>query len=619
MVKGYSANFGTTGTYGSGETKLYGPKQIAINDSNLYIADYSNNRIVVLNKADMTYITAYGTTGSGNDNFSGIWGIAVDDNYIYTSELLNYRIKKLNISDFSFVTSIGSYGTGDTQFYEPHEISIDENYIYVADYRNNRIKKHLKSDLNFVSKIGSSGTGNDNFMLPTGIRYKDENTLFVTENSINNRIHVRNPSDLSFNSMIDLSPFNNDGLYLPYGIDIDDNYLYVADYGHHRIIKKNKSDLSLVASLGGPLLGSGNNSFNQPFDLAVDDDYIYVTDWTYNQIKQYNKSDLSWVYNYAPGTGTLRYPFSIAVDGNDVYIIEKDYHRIKKFDKSNTPWTLVATIGGTSAGSGNDEFSSPRGITIYGDYIYVADTGNHRIHKRNKSDLNYVEIFGVGVAGVGASDLFNSPYAVYVHNDIIYVANNPTSNDKITVLDLNFNFLYKFGNTYWGQDQFSSVTDLAVDDNYIYMPDYIFSRIGKRSLTELENIRNIPKTNYTGIKTRIASIIASTGTVSGDSQIAIKRSGNNFCIYINGIQDVCENIDYNIPTYLTFPEINNRYGSSATSTTHYLSENQNYYPWGIGSYGLTTPGSGHIKYLRVFDTNLSDSDINALYQSYKWN
>jgi hypothetical protein len=35
--------------------------------------------------------------------------------------------------------------------------------------------------LSFVTAIGSSGIGIDNFRNPYGVRYKDENTLFVAD------------------------------------------------------------------------------------------------------------------------------------------------------------------------------------------------------------------------------------------------------------------------------------------------------------------------------------------------------------------------------------------------------------------------------------------------------
>lgn len=618
----YVSGFGT-GAAGATNTQLSSPRQIAIYDTNIYIADTGNNRIVILNKSDMSYITAYGTTGTGTvgtNHFSGISGIAVDSSFVYTSEVTNHRIEKRNKGDLSYVTHLGgtSAGATDTTFNVPYYISIDDNYIYVGDASNNRIKKHLKSDFSYVAKIGSSGFGNDNFRAPNGVRYKDVNTLFVSDYT-NNRIHIRNPSDLSFISFIDLSTYTTDGLYNPYGVAVDENYLYIADTTNNRILKKNKIDLSTVASIGGPIAGSGNDQFNSPLGITVDDQYLYVADYSNNRIVQRNKSDLSWVYSYAPGTTILRYPTGISVDDNYVYVSESGYNRIRKYNKTVTPWTLVLTIGGTAIGAGDDQFNNPRGITIDENYIYVADTTNHRIHKRNKNDFSLVQLYGIGApygvaqSGATGTNAFYNPYGVAVHNDILYVTDY--YNNRIKVYDTNFNYIFKFGRLGWGQDMFYGPTDITIDDEYVYIADYSNHRIVKRSLAELENIKNIPKTNYVGTFGYNSNTILSYRRANvEDSQVVIKRSGNEFCIYINGIEDHCEEY-LNTPTNLTFPEVNTRYGSAATTTVHYLSENQNNYPYAIGNNGLLIPGNGYLKHLRIFDTNLTDEQLLALYEN----
>jgi hypothetical protein len=325
------------------------------------------------------------------------------------------------------------------------------------------------------------------------------------------------------------------------------------------------------------------------------------------------------VYSYAPGTTILRYPTGISVDDNYVYVSESGYNRIRKYNKTVTPWTLVLTIGGTAIGAGDDQFNNPRGITIDENYIYVADTTNHRIHKRNKNDFSLVQLYGIGApygvaqSGATGTNAFYNPYGVAVHNDILYVTDY--YNNRIKVYDTNFNYIFKFGRLGWGQDMFYGPTDITIDDEYVYIADYSNHRIVKRSLAELENIKNIPKTNYVGTFGYNSNTILSYRRANvEDSQVVIKRSGNEFCIYINGIEDHCEEY-LNTPTNLTFPEVNTRYGSAATTTVHYLSENQNNYPYAVGNNGLLTPGNGYLKHLRIFDTNLTDEQLLALYEN----
>ncbi len=612
----YISQFGT-GTAGATTSTLNGPRQLAIYDTNLYVADFTNNRIMILNKTDMSYITSFGTTGTGNDQFSGIYGVGVDENYIFTLEYYNNRIKKINKNTLTYVTHLGgtTSESGDNNFYNPTYLSLDENNIYVVDYMNNRIKKHLKSDLSFVTKIGTSGNENDNFYRPLDVKYKDENTLLIADTG-NDRLKIHNPSDLSYISQIDLSTYNNDGVYIPYGVTGDENYIYITDTGNNRILKKNKSDLSTVASVGGPFTGSGDDQFNSAYGIASDENYIYVNDYGNCRVVKRNKSDLSYVSKLSGGCSSgdtqIRYNYGIAVDDNYIYVTEASYHRIKKFTKDT--FTFVASIGGTSAGTEDNQFNSPRGIAVDDNYIYVADMTNNRIHKRNKDDLSLVTMYGIGITGTSATDSFSSPEGITVNNNLLYISDS--GNHRIKVYDTNFNYLYKFGRQGWETDLLNNPKDLTIDDNYIYITDYSNNRIVKRSMSDLNNFRNISKTGYFGIQGLNGKTMTSIGAVTGDSQIAIIRIDDNFCMYINGILDSCESF-YLYPTNITYPEPNIHYGASAITTTYTLSENQNYYPRIIGNAGLTTPGNGHIKYLRVFDTNLSDSDINALYYSYK--
>lgn len=621
----YDTQFGTGSatTSTTTTTRLSSPRQVAFNDSNIYIADTGYNRIVVLNKADMSYITSYGTTGITNDTFTELVGIAVDENYIYTSESTNHRIKKLNISDFSYVTHLGgtAYGNTETTFRTPYYISLDENYIYVGDSANNRIKKHLKEDLSFVTAIGSSGIGANNFITPYGVRYKDENTLLVADYT-NHRFHIRNSSDLNSVAIIDLSTFTNDALYNPYSVTSDENYIYISDTGNHRILKKDKNTFETVASIGGPIAGSGNDQFSTPYGIAVDDNFVYVADYSNNRIKRHNKSDLSWSYTYTPGTGVIYNPVGVAVDGNFLYVTTiysttRDW--VTKINIFSTPWTVNSFLR-NSTGTEDDQFNDPRGIAIDDNYIYIADTGNHRIHKRNKNDLSLVQLYGIGVpygvsqSGTTGTNAFSSPYDVSVKNERLYIADY--ANHRIKVYDTNFNFLYRYGIIGWGKDMFYYPTGISVDDTYAYIADYANHRIVKRSLESLESLKNLQKNNSIGVLGFNSNTLSSTRRITTDSQIVIKRTGNEFCIYINGEKDNCADFS-NQPTYLTFPEINTRYGSSATTTTHYLSENQNYYPYAIGNFGLVTPGNGTIKYFRIYDSNLSDQEILGLYENYK--
>ena len=92
--------------------------------------------------------------------------------------------------------------------------------------------------------------------------------------------------------------------------------------------------------------------------------------------------------------------------------------RIQVFNSSGT-W--IKTIGFTGvSGSDNTHFNGPRHITINGNLLYVADTGNNRVQIFNISNPTSPTYVGT-VAPTGANALDN-PSGVAVDSSYIYVA-----------------------------------------------------------------------------------------------------------------------------------------------------------------------------------------------------
>ena len=110
-------------------------------------------------------------------------------------------------------------------------------------------------------------------------------------------------------------------------------------------------------------------------------------------------------------------PRCVAIhDNGDIYVGSDD-DCIYVFDQTGQ---LKNTIG--SSGSGDGQFSYPYGITIKGDVLYVADSGNHRVQKLTSSG-KFLHKFGQQGSGQGQ---FNWPRAVIID-----------SNNKLIVSDCN--------------------------------------------------------------------------------------------------------------------------------------------------------------------------------------
>jgi len=260
----------------------------------------------------------------------------------------------------------------------------------------------------------------------------------------------------------------------PTGIAVtpDGTVIYVADSGNHKIKRietfwgadptnPDNWTVSTIAGTGtaGKNDGTGNlATFNEPYGIALDQwGNIYVTERTGNRVRrlQFRGGDRNLPTNWqvslvagdnsadagasgdTDGTGSsarFNAPCGIAVDrAGNLYVADSGNHRIRKIvnalgNGGGTVSTLAGSAQGYADGSGSSaQFNAPRGISIDASgYIYIADTGNHRI--RLISPTGFVTtIAGNGTAGNvdGAGNVaqFNNPVALTISaSGNLYVA-----------------------------------------------------------------------------------------------------------------------------------------------------------------------------------------------------
>ena len=119
-------------------------------------------------------------------------------------------------------------------------------------------------------------------------------------------------------------------------------------------------------------------------------------------------------------------PMGIAIHcSGDIYVTCWDDKRIRVFDQGGHK---KRTIG--SGGCGDGQFCGPRGISIKGDMMYVADTGNNRIQKLTTGG-QFLQKFGQYGSGQGQ---FCEPRSVIVdQKDWMVVADS--DNHRVVILD----------------------------------------------------------------------------------------------------------------------------------------------------------------------------------------
>ncbi|KAL5496657.1 hypothetical protein EMCRGX_G012990 [Ephydatia muelleri] len=174
---------------------------------------------------------------------------------------------------------------------------------------------------------------------------------------------------------------------------------------------------------------------NSPNDLDVRPKRDYHTLCNAQQVIQCNK------------------PYCVAIhDNGDIYVLSDD-HCIYVFDQASQ---LKNIIG--SSGCGDGQFAWPSGLSIKGDVLYVADSGNHRVQKLTSSG-KFIRKFGQQGSGRGE---FSWPMAVTIDsNNQVFVSD--WDNHRIQIFNIHGDWLSTIDGTGSGNHSFQSPNGLALD------------------------------------------------------------------------------------------------------------------------------------------------------------
>ena len=197
--------------------------------------------------------------------------------------------------------------------------------------------------------------------------------------------------------------------------------------------------ITLTPQTAGPhqllITVDGQHVQNSPNDLDVRPKRDYHTLYNAQQVIQCNR------------------PSCVAIrDNGDIYVGSGD-SCIYVFDQTGQ---LKNTIG--SSGSGDGQFSYPHGVSIKGDVLYVADSGNHRIQNLTSSG-KFLHKFGQYGSGQGQ---FNRPLAVIIDsNNKLIVSDH--YNHRIQIFNENGGWLLTIDGKGSGNHSFQYPWGLALD------------------------------------------------------------------------------------------------------------------------------------------------------------
>ena len=260
-------------------------------DQTIYVADYSNHRIVEWKSGGTRGRVVAGGHGKGNQDqqLNQPRAVIVDkqSDSLIICDYSNKRVVKWprrnRRSGETMISDIHSYG-----------LTMDhEGSLYVSDYERHEVKRWRLGDANGIVVAGGNGEGSglDQLKHPMHIAVDHEQAVYVSDGD-NHRVMkwmkgaregvVVAGGQGEGNKLNQLSG--------PRGLAIDQSgAVYVADRGNHRIMCWTEEAVKGRVVLGGNGQGSEPNQFNSCVDLSFDGQgNFFVCDLYNHRVQMFN-------------------------------------------------------------------------------------------------------------------------------------------------------------------------------------------------------------------------------------------------------------------------------------------------------------------------------------------
>jgi thiol-disulfide isomerase/thioredoxin/DNA-binding beta-propeller fold protein YncE len=250
-------------------------------------------------------------------------------------------------------------------------------------------------------------------------------------------------------------------LAAPAKIAVSGNRVAISDTLHHRVILADH-DGRILEIYGGPEKGDSGGTaaevrFSSPRGLAFGAGGLFVAD-TGNHLIRYidlarrkvktvggnGEPELPRMGEFDALETGLRSPWGLALKDDQLYIAMAGNHQIWKLDLTNGKIQDYAGSGREGLRDGSlpaSRFSQPSGLSIQGDWLYVADAEDSAVRRIDMQRGQVKTLIGTGLFDFGDRDgpfteaLLQHPLGVAaLGDDQVLVAD--TYNSKLKLLDL---------------------------------------------------------------------------------------------------------------------------------------------------------------------------------------
>ena len=258
-------------------------------DQNVYVADFSNDRIVKWKSGARTGEVVAGGNGKGQqmNQFIGPEDVVVDNrtDSLIVADYWNSRVMRIPLRGDSIGEIIISHIVCSGLTVD------DQGYLYVSDKENNNVQRWCMKDFQQIVVAGSNWQGNrlDELNEPTSIFVDRDHSVYVSDTG-NDRV-MKWMKDATEGIVVaggrgsgnDLTQLSG-----PRGVVVDQmGTVYVADWGNDRIMRwpKGATQGSIIAGANGS--GAQANQLHCPMGLSFDrNGNIYVIG--NNRVQRFN-------------------------------------------------------------------------------------------------------------------------------------------------------------------------------------------------------------------------------------------------------------------------------------------------------------------------------------------
>ena len=295
----------------AGAALFFNPRGVAVRGGRVYVADYANHRVRVIDGGKVTTLAGSGIQGHSDGSaatasFDFPAAVAVDAaGTVYVADSANDVIRMIKNGVVSTFAGDGTKGFADgpaasARFRFPQGIAEENGTVYVADTENHRVRM-IKNGV--VSTLAGDGTKG-----------------FVDGPVVSARFSG------------------------PVGLAISGITIFVADPGNHRVRAIAGGQVTTVAGTGSPGAVDGSAlsvaSFIGPTDVAADGATLFIADRGNHRIRIFSQGIVLTVtgsflgFKDGPLSGAQFYsPTGVALDGEQIYVADQSNHRIRAIDR----------------------------------------------------------------------------------------------------------------------------------------------------------------------------------------------------------------------------------------------------------------------------------------------